>query len=98
MKRKLYSFTIVLFFCNTAFAQETFHRHSNNHFNSPGSENSTGNSGTGANINVDYYRCDWTIDPSVSKNISGTVTVYFKTIVTNVSQITFDLNSSVFGS
>jgi hypothetical protein len=98
MKRKLYSFIVVLFFCFTAFAQETYHRHSNNHFNSPGSENSTGNSGTGANIDVDYYRCDWTIDPTVSKNISGIVTVYFKTIVSNVTQITFDLNSTVFGS
>ncbi len=98
MKKKLYLTATVFFLWQFLFAQETYHRHSNNHFNFPGSENSTGNSGTGANIDVDYYRCDWTIDPTVSKNISGTVTVYFTTISANVSQITFDLNSTVFGS
>ena len=98
MKRKLYLFTTILFFCQTALAQEVLHRRTNYYFNSPNSENSTGNSGTGANIDVVYYRCDWTIDPSVSKNISGTVTIYFTTITTNVSLITFDLNSSVFGA
>ena len=98
MKKKFYLFLLVIFLYQTVFAQETFHRSTGNLFNAPHSENSTGNSGTGANIDVDYYRCDWTIDPSVSKNISGTVTVYFKTTVANVSQITFDLNSSVFGA
>ncbi len=97
MKKKFYQFTLVLFLHQTLFAQEAFHRSTGN-LNFPNSENSTGNSGTGANINVDYYRCDWVIDPGVSKNISGTVTVYFKTTVASVSQITFDLNSSVFGA
>jgi hypothetical protein len=105
MKRKLYLLTAVFFFCETAFAQnlnsETYHRSAKRFLNSQTSttsENSTGNSGTGANIDVVYYRCDWTIDPSVSKNISGTVTTYFKTIAANVSQITFDLNNLVFGA
>lgn len=98
MKKKLYICTAVLFLYQTVFTQETFHRHSNHSFNLPNSENSTGNSGTGANIDVVYYRCDWTIDPGVSKNIAGTVTTYFKTTVANVSIITFDLNSSVFGT
>ena len=98
MKKKFYLYTLVLFLNKNVFAQETFHRSTGNLFNSPNSENTTGNSGTGANIDVDYYRCDWTIDPSVSKNISGTVTVYFKTTVASVSQVTFDLNSSVFVS
>ncbi len=79
-------------------ATETIHRHTNNHFNSPTSENSTGNSGTGANINVVYHRCDWTISPNVSKNISGTVTTYFKTIAANVSVLTFDFNKTSFNN
>lgn len=98
MKNKLYTFATVLFLHQTGFTQETFHRRTYDQFNSPSSENSTGNSGTGANIDVVYYRCDWTIDPGVSKNISGTVTTYFKTTVANVSIITFDLNNLVFGS
>jgi Peptidase family M1 domain/Secretion system C-terminal sorting domain len=98
MKPKLYISMAVFFLCQTIFAQESSLRHRYNSFNSPNSENSTGNSGTGANIDVVYYRCDWTIDPSVSKNISGTVTTYFKTTAANVSVITFDLNSSVFGA
>ncbi len=97
MKRKLYLFAI-LFIYQTSTAQETYHRQVSSLFNSPASENSTGNSGTGSNIDVVYYRCNWTIDPSVSKNISGTVTTYFKTTVANVSVITFDLNNLVFGS
>lgn len=98
MKRKLYLFATILFFYQTNFAQENFHRKVSSQFNSPTSQNSTGNSGTGANIDVVYYRCDWTIDPSVSKNISGTVTTYFKTTAANVSIITFDLNNLVFGT
>ncbi len=97
MKRKLYLFAI-LFIYQTSIAQETYHRQVSGLFNSPTSQNSTGNSGTGANIDVVYYRCDWTIDPGFSKNISGTVTTYFKTTASNVSVITFDLNNLVFGS
>jgi len=113
MKGKLYLhlFTAAIFFYGTSVAQEpnveTYHRSAGKYLqslkspaspSSPVSPNTTGNSGTGSNIDVNYYRCDWTIDPSVSKNISGIVTVYFKTTVSNVSQITFDLNSSVFGT
>ena len=97
MKKKLYLFAI-LFIYQTSIAQETYHRQVSSLFNSPTSQNSTGYSGTGANIDVVYYRCDWTINPGVSKNISGTVTTYFKTTATNVSVITFDLNNLVFGS
>lgn len=98
MKKKLYLFASILFFYQINFAQENYHRQSGNLFTSPGSQNSTGYSGTGANIDVVYYRCDWTIDPGTSKNISGTVTTYFKTSAANVSAITFDLNNLVFGS
>jgi Peptidase family M1 domain/Secretion system C-terminal sorting domain len=103
MKRKLYLLTAVLFFIQSVFAQDSirqsYHRRTADQpGNTPTVENSTGNSGTGANIDVVYYRCDWTIDPSTSKNIAGTVTTYFKTTTTNVSQITFDLNNTVFGA
>ncbi|MBK7308149.1 MAG: hypothetical protein IPI88_14760 [Chitinophagaceae bacterium] len=97
MKKKFYLYISVLFLFQIAAAQETYHRSTGSLLN-PDSENSTGNSGTGANIDVDYYRCDWTIDPGISKNISGTVTIYFKTTTANVAQITFDLNSVVFGA
>ncbi|HMU08461.1 MAG TPA: M1 family aminopeptidase [Ferruginibacter sp.] len=90
MRTKFYLFTALLLFAgHSATAQ---------HFNSPIALNSTGHSGTGANIDVVYYRCDWTIDPSVSKNIAGTVTTYFKTTAANVSIITFDLNKSSFNN
>ncbi len=98
MKKELYLFATILLFYQTNFAQEIYHRQLSDLFNSPTSENSTGNSGTGSNIDVVYYRCDWTIDPGTSKNISGTVTTYFKTTAANVSIITFDLNNLVFGS
>ena len=102
MKVKFYSFIALFFFYQAVFAQnpneETFHRSTQKKFKSTIIQNSAGNSGTGANIDVVYYRCDWTIDPSVSKNISGTVTTYFKTIAANVSQITFDFNDLVFGT
>lgn len=63
-----------------------------------GEQSSTGQSGTGANINVVYHRCEWTIDPRSGKNISGTVTTYFKTTQANVSTINFDLNKTSFNN
>ena len=65
----------------------------------PVENNSTGNSGTGANLDVVYMRVNWTIDPRTATNIiSGTVLIRFKTIVANVSSITFDLNSGSFNN
>jgi len=94
-----------LLVCQLTFAQdtETYHRrsggHSNNNIVNPGEQSSTGNSGTGGNMNVIYQRCDWTINPAdASKNISGTVTTYFLTTTTNVNSITFDLNKSSFNN
>lgn len=59
----------------------------------------TGFSGTGANIDVVYHRTEWTIDPrDASKVINGTVTTYFVTKQSNVSQITFDLNKNSFSN
>ncbi|MBL0181282.1 MAG: T9SS type A sorting domain-containing protein [Chitinophagaceae bacterium] len=89
MKSKSYFLTALLFLSKLAIAQ---------HFNSPTVLSSTGNSGTGANIDVVYYRCDWTIDPSVSKVITGTVTTYFKTTTANVSSLTIDLNKASFNN
>ena len=55
---------------------------------------STGFSGTGANIDVTYHRCNWRINPDSSvKAIGGSVTTYFKTILNNVTSIDFDLNT-----
>jgi len=62
-------------------------------------QGTTGYSGTGANINVVYHRCNWTIDPnSATKTITGTVTTYFKTTQANVSAISFDLNKTSFNN
>ena len=56
--------------------------------------NSTGNSLTGANIDVLYHKIFWRISPdSAVKYIKGSVQTNFKTIVANVSTITFDLNA-----
>lgn len=57
---------------------------------------STGNSGTGANIDVVYHRANWTVDPNAGSFITGTITTYFKTIQPAVSNISFDLVKSSF--
>jgi aminopeptidase N len=60
---------------------------------------STGNTGTGANINVVYHRCTWTADPDdVTKTLTGTVTTYFKTIAAGVNAINFDFNNASFNN
>ena len=67
--------------------------------NGSGSQSFSGQSGTGANINVVYHRINWTIDPnSVTKTITGTVVTYFKTIAANVATITLDLNTTSFNN
>lgn len=58
----------------------------------------TGFSGTGANIDVKYHRFEWTINPGAGKAIAGTVTTYFETKVNNVSQITFDFTKSSYNN
>ncbi|MFZ1530450.1 MAG: M1 family aminopeptidase [Ferruginibacter sp.] len=59
---------------------------------------STGNSGTGANINVVYQRLQCNSNPLTGRNISGTVTTHFKTIAANVASISLDLNNSSFNN
>ncbi len=61
-------------------------------------QGTTGYTGTGANIDVKYHRFDWTINPDVAKNLSGSVTTYFVTTANNVSVINFDFNKSSFGN
>jgi len=58
----------------------------------------TGFSGTGANIDVKYHRFEWTINPAAGKTIAGTVTTYFETKVNNVSQITFDFTKASYNN
>jgi hypothetical protein len=59
----------------------------------------TGFSGTGANIDVDNYQIWWRINPdsttTAARGIRGVVTIKFKTTVANVSSITLDLASSL---
>lgn len=109
MKRKLYLFVITLLgFYQATTAQVTssdayYHhvgKHSQAAIPSEGTESSfTGQSGTGANMDVVYHRIWWRINPdSATKSIKGVVTTYFKTLVNNVSSITFDLRQSAFNN
>ena len=60
------------------------------------SENSTGISGTGANIDVLYHKIYWRINPDSSvKYIKGSVQTNFKTIQSNVTSISFDLQAGL---
>lgn len=62
-------------------------------------EKTVGFSGTGSNIDVNYYRCQWTVNPAdVSKTLTGTVTVYFTTTQSSVSQISLDFRKSSFNN
>lgn len=95
LKRAFASIVLVFFFVSTVLAQI------------PGGDtkppvptgdvtlpNSSGFSGTGANIDVKYYRCNWRINPdSVSKGIKGHVVTYFVTTAASVTSVSFDINS-----
>jgi hypothetical protein len=57
---------------------------------------SSGTSGTGANIDVLYHKIFWRINPdSAVKYIKGSVQTNFKTIEAGVSTISFDLRSTL---
>ena len=58
----------------------------------------TGNSGTGVNIDVKYHRFEWYLNPDGAKNIQGSVTTYFVTTQNNVKTINFDLNKTSFNN
>ncbi|MEI2738137.1 MAG: M1 family aminopeptidase [Chitinophagaceae bacterium] len=93
---KLYIPYLLLFICsaNSLFAQDELYYHGSRS-NNPATEIvlSTGNSGTGANIDVLYHKIYWRINPDSTKYIKGSVQTNFKTIQNNVSVITFDLRS-----
>nr|MBP6432440.1 hypothetical protein [Ferruginibacter sp.] len=103
---KAYTIIFLVFLSFSSLAQAVvdnpYHKKPNTKFlndeNSP-SENFTGFSGTGDNIDVIFHRVFWRINPdSLSgatsvKYIRGNVVFGFKTIVNNVSAITFDLRS-----
>jgi hypothetical protein len=61
----------------------------------------TGQSGTGANIDVIYHKIFWRLNPdsgsvtTPTKYIRGSVQTNFKTIVADVSTISFDLKTSL---
>jgi Peptidase family M1 domain/Secretion system C-terminal sorting domain len=64
--------------------------------NEPTENQSTGTSGTGANIDVLYHKIYWRINPdSAVKYIKGSVQTNFKTIQSNVSSISFDLRNGL---
>ncbi len=108
MKRKVYLLSIIaaFFIPQLIFAQQAdnkpyYHRRGGPDFTgiNPSTDlipNSSGQSGTGANMDVVYHRINWNVDPRTGKVITGTVVTYFKTLVANVSALTFDLNSASF--
>lgn len=92
---KQYSYLLLLF-CLCAgkgHAQEKFNFH-HRRFNTADQHTetlSTGNSGTGSNIDVVYHRASWTVNPNNGSFINGVVTTYFKTTQSFVPAINFDL-------
>ncbi len=58
----------------------------------------TGYSGTGANMDIKHHRFEWTLNPGAGRTITGTVTTYFVTTQNNVSLITFDFTKASFNN
>ena len=95
--------TFSIFISSHANAQDKIVLTSNCRFNTvsektqnPTEEQTTGTSGTGANIDVLYHKIYWRINPdSTVKYIKGAVQTNFKTIQNNVSFISFDLRSGL---
>jgi hypothetical protein len=54
-------------------------------------QGTTGFSGTGSNIDVDNYQIWWRLNPDSSLGIKGVVTIKFKTVVSSVTSVSFDL-------
>lgn len=61
-------------------------------------QGTTGQSGTGANMDIKHHRFEWFINPDQAKRISGSVTTYFVTTTNNVSNLTFDFYKSSFNN
>jgi Peptidase family M1 domain len=102
---KLHVFFTILFTCTLFFyAENALSQTVSNcrfgggpeHALRPSENQSTGTSGTGANIDVLYHKIYWRINPdSAVKYIKGSVQTNFKTIQSNVSSISFDLRSGL---
>ncbi len=68
-------------------------------FSQPIGSFSTGYSGTGSNIDVNYQRFEWTADPDdATKTLTGKITTFFSTTTSNVSSLSFDFNSTSFNN
>lgn len=65
---------------------------------SPVMGQTSGTSGSGANIDVKHHNIYWRVNPDSTKYIRGTVTTKFLTKASNVSTITFDLNKTSFNN
>lgn len=93
--RNLYLLTLFISISLTVVSQNTdrYHGRHLNFSQETTEERTTGQSGTGANLDVVYHRANWRIVPDSLKAIRGIVTTYFKTTQNNVSTISFDLNS-----
>lgn len=96
---------MLLVVCQYAFCQQRnpeghyYHRTIHPQTNTAVAPETSGNSGTGANINVVYHRINWAINPNdATKTITGTITTYFVTNTANVSAISFDLNKTSFSN
>jgi len=98
MKQHSYLLFLLCLCTAKVHAQEKFDFHHRRFTKSVRSSEilSTGNSGTGANIDVVYHRANWTVDPNNGSFINGVITTYFKTTQSFVSVINFDLVKSSF--
>ncbi len=105
--QKLYSFIFLLLLSSLAYSQSDFKKAgilTSGNASTTNTENPadfTGQSGTGANIDVIYHKIFWRINPdsgsvaTPTKYIRGSVQTNFKTIVSNVTTISFDLRSTL---
>lgn len=88
--------TMILPGSANAQTEQYYHKfspvHHNHSLNNPITE-STGYSGTGANIDVIYHKIYWRINPDSTKYIKGWVQTNFRTIQANVTAISFDIRS-----
>ncbi len=101
--KKLSAFLLSVFFLLVLSAQSDGKKRNAVNALTNSSENSSnlsGNSGTGGNIDVIYQRCNWRVNPDTTSAgsplnyIKGIVDLKFKTIISTVSSISFDLNST----
>lgn len=90
MNKTLFTLFLLVFSAFFVSAQSEYH--------SSTIKRTTGNSGTGANIDVTYHRFEWYLNPDGVKNIQGSVTTYFKTTQDNVQIINFDFNKTSFNN